>query len=428
MRISPLAYSMRPQSIDEVVGQEDVLGTSSALYTLIKKGHVPSMILYGPPGVGKTSTAAAIAKTSDIHFISLNATTAGKSDIQEVIADARLRGRVILFLDEIHRFNKLQQDTLLPHVENGSIILIGATTENPYHDVNPAIRSRCGAIVQLKRLQPLDLMAILRRALDDRERGLGKYNIQITDKQMEQIATSVGGDARKALTVLQSVVTASDEGHDVITIKDDILNSLLRRVGTFGDKGGSHFYNLLSALQKSVRGSDTDAALYYLAALLETGDLIAVCRRLLVMAYEDVGLASPEVGPHVLAATEAAIRLGMPEARIPLAQAVIEMTVAEKSNSSYKAIDRAMRTLKRKKVAEVPDHLKDTHYSGASELGHVGYEYPHDQTLGTFGGWVQQQYLPDDLVGEQFYRPVEAGDEVRMGKIYTRLKKAQDKK
>ncbi len=421
---TPLAYRMRPRTLDELVGQEDTLGPKSALYTLIQKGEVPSMLLYGPPGVGKTSTARAIAGSSDIHFIPLNATTAGKSDIQEIVAETRLRGRVILFLDEIHRFNKLQQDTLLPHVENGSIILIGATTENPFHDVNPAIRSRCGAIVQLERLSSDHLTVILQRALTDSKRGLGHQTIEIEDQDIQIIAESVGGDARKALTVLQSAVQASDERDAKIIVQSETVASLLKRVGTFGDKGGSHFYNLLSALQKSVRGSDTDAALFYLAALLENGDLTAVTRRLLVMAYEDVGLASPEIGPHVLAATEAALRLGMPEARIPLAQAVIEMTVAEKSNSAYKAIDRASRRLRHVKVAEVPPHLKDTHYAGAAELGHEGYIYPHDTPVGTFGGWTKQQYLPDTIEDATFYQPVEAGEEIRMGKIYKRLKRA----
>ncbi|RKJ47585.1 replication-associated recombination protein A, partial [Butyricicoccus sp. 1XD8-22] len=314
-----------------------------------------------------------------------------------------------LFLDEIHRFNKLQQDTLLPHVENGSIVLIGATTENPFHDVNPAIRSRCGEILQLKRLSLEDIVQLLQNALNDEERGLGKYTIEITEEQLNKIALSANGDARKALTLMESVYFASDEEDGKAIVQDHIIDHLAKRIGVYGDKAGSHFYNLLSALQKSVRGSDTNAAIYYLAHLLETGDLVAVCRRLLVMAYEDIGLANPAVGAHVFAATESAKRLGMPEARIPLANAVIEMCLSPKSNSAYSALDAAIAAIHEGKTGDIPSHLRDSHYAGADALGHVGYKYPHDTPIGTYGGWTDQQYLPDELEGTEFYKPVIAG-------------------
>lgn len=422
MQNEPLAYKMRPKQIDEIVGQKHILGSDTPLYKMITKGHVPSMLLYGPPGVGKTSIANAIAGSSRLPFFALNATHAGKKDIEQVVMDARMSGKVILFLDEIHRFNKLQQDTLLPHVENGSIILIGATTENPFHDVNPAIRSRCGEILQLERLTEKDVLQLLKKALTDEARGLGKLAIQATDEQLERIANASNGDARKALTLLESVYYASDEIDNVTILNDNAIDALAKRIGVFGDKGGSNFYNLLSALQKSVRGSDVNAALYYLAHLLESGDLIAVCRRLLVMAYEDVGLANPAVGAHVQAATEAAVKLGLPEARIPLATAVVEMCLSDKSNSAYKALDAAIRAIREGKTGKIPNHLKDAHYAGAVELGHVGYKYPHDSPVGTFGGWVKQQYLPDELVGTEFYKPVIAGEEKRMAGIYEKLK------
>lgn len=423
----PLAYRMRPRNIDEVIGQEECIGQNTALYRLIKNGHVPSMLLYGEPGIGKTSLAYAIAGTSELPFIALNATVSGKKDVEQVVQEARITGKVLLFLDEIHRFNKLQQDTLLPHVESGAIVLIGATTENPFHDVNPAIRSRCGEIKQLKRLEPKDVLAVLQNALSDKERGLGSLEIVLSDEQLQTIAAGVNGDARKALNVLESLVHASDEEDGKIIVEDWLIENLLGRIGLFGDKKGTHFYNLLSALQKSVRGSDVNAAIYYLAHLLESGDLIAVSRRLLVMAYEDVGLASPEVGPHVLAATEAAVKLGMPEARIPLANAVIEMCLASKSNSAYKAIDSAIQAIHAGDVGDIPMHLRDAHYAGAATLGHVGYQYPHDTPLGEFGGWANQQYLPDKLVGTEFFTPVIAGQEKKMAAIYERLKEFRKK-
>lgn len=285
MQNEPLAFRMRPRNLNEVVGQQHIIGKDTALYKMIENGHVPSMLLYGEPGIGKTSIANAIAGSSKLPFFSLNATHAGKKDVEQIVSEARLVGKVILFLDEIHRFNKLQQDTLLPHVENGSIILIGATTENPFHDVNPAIRSRCGEILQLKRLSQDDIAKLISNALEDEERGLGKIDIVISEEQIQKIALASNGDARKALTLLESIYYASDEVDNKTIVQDHIVEHLSERIGVYGDKGGSHFYNLLSALQKSVRGSDTNAAIYYLAHLLENGDLIAVCRRLLVMAY-----------------------------------------------------------------------------------------------------------------------------------------------
>lgn len=422
MSNEPLAYRMRPRNIDEIVGHTDIIGPNTNLYKMIKKGHVPSMLLYGSPGIGKTSLAFAIAGSVDTPFFALNATRAGKKDVEGIVSEAHFSGQVILFLDEIHRFNKLQQDTLLPHVENGSIILIGATTENPYHDVNPAIRSRCGEIKQLKRLTQDDLLQLVTLALHDEKRGLGQYKIEISDEQIKKVATAGNGDARKSLNLLESIYYSADEVDDVAIITDEIVDSLAERIGVFGDKKGDQFYNLLSALQKSIRGSDTNAALYYLAHCLENGDLVAVNRRLLVMSYEDVGLADPSVGPHVLAAVQAAERLGLPEARIPLAQAVIEMCLAEKSNSAYLALDAAIADIHSGKGGEIPLHLRDAHYSGAKALGVVGYKYPHDTPVGTFGGWVDQQYLPTEIKNREYYKPVIAGKEQRMAGIYDKLK------
>ncbi|MGN4124348.1 replication-associated recombination protein A [Lysinibacillus sphaericus] len=428
MHNEPLAYRMRPHTLDEIVGQQDFVGPETALYKMIQNGHVPSMLLYGEPGIGKTSIANAIAGSSQLPYFSLNATRAGKKDVEDIVQEARISGKVLLFLDEIHRFNKLQQDTLLPHVENGSIVLIGATTENPYHDVNPAIRSRCGEIHQLKRLTTENLVELIKKALTDEKQGLGKYEFVLSAEQIEQIATAANGDARKALTLLESIYYASDEVNGQTIASNHIIEHLIGRIGVYGDKNGSHFYNLLSALQKSVRGSDTNAALYYLAHLLESGDLVAVSRRLLVMAYEDIGLANPDVGAHMLAAVQAAERLGLPEARIPLASAVIEMCLASKSNSAILAIDAAIASIHEGKTGDIPLHLRDAHYSGAQDLGHVGYKYPHKSPLGTFGGWVDQQYLPDELVGTEFYKPVIAGEEKRMAGIYEKLKTFQHSK
>lgn len=422
MHNEPLAYRMRPRSLDEIVGQKEIIGKHTALYKMIQHGHIPSILLYGEPGIGKTSIANAIAGSSKLPFFTLNATRAGKKDVEDIVAEARISGKVLLFLDEIHRFNKLQQDTLLPHIENGSVVLIGATTENPYHDVNPAIRSRCGEIIQLQKLTTDDLMELSQMALTDTERGLGKYAIVLTEQQLQKIALAANGDARKVLTLLESIYYASDEVDGKVIVNDTTINHLANRIGVYGDKKGSHYYNLLSALQKSVRGSDTNAALYYLAHLLENGDLVAVTRRLLVMAYEDIGLANPAVGGHVLAACQASERLGLPEARIPLANAVIEMCLSPKSNSAYQALDRAISSIHKGETSDIPKHLRDAHYAGAKELGHVGYQYPHDTPIGTFGGWVSQNYLPESLIATEYYKPVIAGEEQRMAKIYEKLK------
>lgn len=417
----PLAYRMRPESIDEIAGQKDIIGKGTSLYKMIKNGYVPSLLLYGEPGIGKTSLAHAIAGTTKIPFIALNATTSGKKDVEEVVQEARLTAKLILFLDEIHRFNKAQQDYLLPHVENGTIVLIGATTENPFHDVNPAIRSRCGQILQLRRLTSSDLEELLKRAINDENKGLGKLTIQINDEQIKMIAQGANGDARKALTLLESIVYASDQENDTYIIETKTIEGMIDKVGVYSDKKGSHYYNLLSSLQKSIRGSDVNAALYYLAHLLESGDLISVNRRLLVIAFEDVGLANPAVGSHVLAAVTASERLGMPEARIPLAAAVIEMCLSSKSNSAYKALDAAIDGIHKGEVGEIPKHLRDAHYVGAKDLGHIGYQYPHDFPLGTFGGWVNQEYLPSNLKGTEYYQPLDAGEEKRMAAIYHKL-------
>ncbi|MCP8967276.1 replication-associated recombination protein A [Ectobacillus ponti] len=416
----PLASRMRPRHLDELIGQEHVIGRDTALYKMIQNGHVPSMLLYGEPGIGKTSLAYAIAGTAGREFYALNATTSGKKDMEEVVEQAKLAGGVILFIDEIHRFNKAQQDYLLPNVEKGIVTLIGATTENPFHDVNPAIRSRCGQIKQLKRLDKEAVVRLLQQALSDRERGLGQYTVHMEESLLGHIAGAVNGDARSALNVLEDIIfAASDFGSYEVNVDAKTVYECVEGKGFAHDKNGDLHYSLLSAFQKSIRGSDTDAALYYLARLLEGGDLVSLCRRLTVIAYEDIGLANPQIGPKVVAAIQAVERLGLPEARIPLSVATIDLCLSPKSNTAYKALDRAIADVRSGKFGEIPDHLKDAHYSGAAKLGHgVGYKYPHDYP----NGWVQQQYLPDELAGTCYYEPKEAGEEKYAAKVYARLK------
>ncbi|ABO67845.1 MULTISPECIES: replication-associated recombination protein A [Geobacillus] len=414
----PLAVRMRPRTIDDIVGQEHIIGPETPLYKMIKKGYVPSLLLYGEPGTGKTSLAYAIARTAERELIAINATSAGKKEIEEAAEAARWSGNVLLFIDEIHRLNKAQQDVLLPHLESGLVTLIGATTENPFHEVNPAIRSRCGQIQQLKRLKPADILVILKRALADSERGVGETPVIIAEELLWRIAEAAGGDARAALSLLEAAVAAADERDGCLYIDENIIASCTANRGFTHDKYGDTYYSLLSAFQKSVRGSDADAALHYLARLLEGGDLAAVCRRLLVIAYEDIGLANPMMGVKVQAAVEAAERIGLPEARIPLAVVTIELCLSPKSNSAYKALDAALADVRAGKLGEIPDHLKDAHYKGASILGHgQGYLYPHDYP----NGWVAQAYLPVSIEGTRYYEPKEHGEEKYYAKVYRRL-------
>ncbi|KYD28293.1 MULTISPECIES: replication-associated recombination protein A [Geobacillus] len=417
-RSEPLALRMRPRTIDDIVGQAHVIGPETPLYKMVKKGYVPSLLLYGEPGTGKTSLAYAIARTAGRELVAINATSAGKKEIEEAAEAARWSGNVVLFIDEIHRLNKAQQDVLLPHLESGLITLIGATTENPFHEVNPAIRSRCGQIQRLKRLEPADLLIVLKRALTDSVRGLGAQPVKIDEALLWRIAEAAGGDARAALSLLEAAVAAADERDDGLYVDEAIVASCTANRGFTHDKYGDHYYSLLSAFQKSVRGSDVDAALHYLARLLEGGDLAAVCRRLLVIAYEDIGLANPLMGVKVQAAVAAAERIGLPEARIPLATVTIELCLSPKSNSAYKALDAALADVRAGKVGEIPDHLKDAHYQGAAVLGHgQGYLYPHDYP----NGWVAQSYLPATLAGVRYYEPKEHGDEKHYAKVYRRL-------
>ena len=308
----PLSHRMRPKTIDDVVGQDHVIGQNTALYRMIQNGHVPSLLLYGPPGTGKTSLAFAIAGSTKKDFYALNATSAGKKDIEDVINEARLTRNAILFIDEIHLLNKTQQDFLLKTLEEGVFTLIGATTENPFHSVRGAILSRIGQIKQLKQLTPSAILKLLKKALADESDGLGKQNVMISDELLKRIANTTG-DGRSALTLLENIVWASEkdkEGNILVT--EDTVVECIQKKGFTHDNKGDIFYNLLSSFQKSIRGSDTNAALHYLARLLEGGDLVSLCRRLLVIAYEDIGLANPELCARILPAIESVVRLGLP--------------------------------------------------------------------------------------------------------------------
>lgn len=423
MALKPLAFRMRPRTIDEIVGQEHLVGKGKIIARMVKSRQLTSMILYGPPGIGKTSIASAIAGSTNYAFRTLNAVTNNKKDMEIVAAEAKMSGGVILLLDEVHRLDKAKQDFLLPFLENGMITLIGATTSNPYHAINPAIRSRC-QIFELKPLTPDEVRTALVRAIKDEERGFGELKLGITDEALGHFANGSNGDVRSALNALELAVLSTDPNQDgTILIDLATAEECLQKKSFAHDKDGDAHYDVLSAFQKSIRGSDVNAALHYLGRLIEAGDLISISRRLLVIAYEDIGLASPQAGARTLAAIETAERVGFPEARIPLANAVIELCLSPKSNSAVLAIGAALSDIQKGIIGEVPDHLKDAHYKGAKDLGRgIDYLYPHDYE----SGWVRQQYLPDRIKNKQYYQPKKTGKfEQALGVVYEKLNKSK---
>ncbi|WML54157.1 replication-associated recombination protein A [Neobacillus sp. PS3-12] len=423
MALKPLAFRMRPRTIDEIVGQEHLVGKDKIIARMVKSRQLTSMILYGPPGIGKTSIASAIAGSTNYAFRTLNAVTNNKKDMEIVAAEAKMSGKVILLLDEVHRLDKAKQDFLLPFLENGMITLIGATTSNPYHAINPAIRSRC-QIFELKPLTPDEVRTALVRAIKDEERGFGELKLDIPDEALDHFANGSNGDVRSALNALELAVLSTDPNQEGIILIDlGTAEECLQKKSFAHDKDGDAHYDVLSAFQKSIRGSDVNAALHYLGRLIEAGDLISISRRLLVIAYEDVGLASPQAGARTLAAIETAERVGFPEARIPLANAVIELCLSPKSNSAVLAIEAALSDIQKGIVGEVPDHLKDAHYKGAKDLGRgIDYLYPHNYE----NGWVRQQYLPDRIKNKQYYQPKKTGKfEQALGVVYEKLNKSK---
>ena len=402
MKNQPLAYRMRPTCLEEVVGQQHLVAPGKIIARMIAAKQLSSMILYGPPGIGKTSIASAIAGTTKYAFRTLNAATDTKKELQIVIEEAKMSGTVILLLDEIHRLDKPKQDFLLPHLENGRVILIGATTENPYIAINPAIRSRT-QIFELIPLTPEEIHQALKRALTDETKGLGKYDVEITDGAMHTLTHFSNGDVRSSLNALELAVKSTPENEDgKIIITEEIAGNCLQRKVFAHDKNGDQHYDVISAFQKSIRGSDVDAALHYMARLIEAGELITLIRRLLVIAYEDIGLANPAGASRAVLAVQAAEKLGLPEARIPLANAVIELALSPKSNTAILSIDAALSDVRQGKSGNIPSHLQDAHYQGAQKLGRgMNYQYPHNYP----NHWVKQQYLPDTLKHTQYFHP-----------------------
>lgn len=402
MKNQPLAYRMRPTCLEEVVGQQHLVAPGRIIARMIAAKQLSSMILYGPPGIGKTSIASAIAGTTKYAFRTLNAATDTKKELQIVIEEAKMSGTVILLLDEIHRLDKPKQDFLLPHLENGRVILIGATTENPYIAINPAIRSRT-QIFELIPLTPEEIHQALKRALTDEIKGLGQYDVEITDGAMHTLTHFSNGDVRSSLNALELAVKSTPENEDgKIIITEEIAGNCLQRKVFAHDKNGDQHYDVISAFQKSIRGSDVDAALHYMARLIEAGELITLIRRLLVIAYEDIGLANPAGASRTVLAVQAAEKLGLPEARIPLANAVIELALSPKSNTAILSIDAALLDIRQGKSGNIPSHLQDAHYQGAQKLGRgMNYQYPHNYP----NHWVKQQYLPDTLKHTQYFHP-----------------------
>ena len=401
----PLAYRMSPKTLDDYVGQEHILGKDKILYRTIKADRLSSIILWGPPGCGKTSLARVISNTTKCKFLKINAVTSGISDIKNAVETAQNAllnpsGKCILFIDEIHRFNKLQQDALLPYVENGTIILIGATTENPYFEVNKALISR-SMVFHLQPLTDEDIFKVLKKSLTS-EDGLGSYNIKIEDETLKKLAITSGGDVRTALNGLEvAVLTTQIDSNGIINITDDILKECVQtRKAVFDKKGDSHYDNI-SAFIKSMRGSDVDAALFYLARALNAGeDPVFMARRIVIAASEDVGMANPNALVVATSAMQAVTMVGMPEARIILAEATVYVATSKKSNAAYLGIDKALADVANKDTGTIPMHIRNAPAEGMSKEGYgVGYKYPHDYP----NHWVEQQYLPDKMLGTKYY-------------------------
>ncbi|MBQ7102480.1 MAG: AAA family ATPase [Anaerotignum sp.] len=421
---APLAARMRPVTLEEFVGQEHIVGKGKLLYRAIKSDRLSSVVFYGPPGTGKTTLAKIIANTTKSKFRQINATTAGIKDIKETVEDAKadlgMYGtKTILFIDEIHRFNKSQQDALLPHVEDGTLVLIGATTENPYFEVNKALVSR-SIVFELHQLEDKDIKKLLQRALNDVEKGMGAYHAEMDEDAMDFLANTANGDARTALNALELAVLTTDPENGKIKITLEVAEECIQKRALNYDKDGDNHYDTISAFIKSMRGSDPDAALYYLAKMIYAGeDPKFIARRVVICASEDVGNADPHALQVAVAAMEAVNFIGMPEGRIPLAQAVSYVACAPKSNAAYLGIDKALSDVRNIRIKTVPPHLKDAHYSGAKELEHgIGYKYAHDYP----NHYVEQQYLPDELVGTVYYAPTDNGVERRIKEYLRRLK------
>ncbi|HCH60674.1 MAG TPA: recombinase RarA [Leuconostoc lactis] len=421
----PLAYRMRPTKIEEIVGQQHLVGEGKIIWRMVAAKRLSSMILYGPPGIGKTSIASAIAGSSKYAFRMLNAATDSQKDLQIVAEEAKMSGAVVLLLDEIHRLNKVKQDFLLPYLESGAIILIGATTENPYINVTPAIRSRT-QIFQLESLTEADILSAVDRALADKTNGLGQYDVTLDETARQQLARATNGDLRSALNGLElAVLSTKPDDNQQIHITLPIIEETVQRKALSADKDGDAHYDVISALQKSIRGSDVDAALHYAARIIESGDINILARRLTVIAYEDIGLANPGAAQRAITAIQAAQSLGLPEARIPFANAIIELALSPKSNAAYRAIDAALADIRQGKSRDIPPHLKYAHYKGAADLGHgTGYIYPHDYD----NDWVPQQYLPDQLQQVTYFQPKgNSKIEQSFQEIYQTLKTQQKK-
>lgn len=425
---SPLAARLRPSTLDEVVGQQHIIGKDKLLYRAIKADKLSSLIFYGPPGTGKTTLARVIANTTSAEFTQINATVAGKKDMEEVVNAARdtqgMYGKkTILFIDEIHRFNKSQQDYLLPFVEDGTLVLIGATTENPYFEVNSALISR-SIIFELKPLEREDIKELIRRAVYDEEKGMGSYNAVIDKEAMEFLADIAGGDARHALNAVELGIMTTNRSEDgKIHITLDVAQECIQKRAVRYDKTGDNHYDTVSAFIKSMRGSDPDAAVYYLARMLYAGESVTfVARRIMICAAEDVGIADPQALSVAVNASLAAERVGMPEAQIILSQAAMYVACAPKSNACVKAIEEAMKTVEETGDLPIPTHLQDSHYKGAAKLGHgIGYKYAHDYP----NHYVEQQYLPYELSGREFYHPSGNGYEVKVKEHMKQIKKSE---